>query len=309
MKLEHVAVNLSGLDQFKASALLVEPLVREDGAPMQVPLAAIDFDLEQPRRKLDPAALAELAASIQQQGVLEPVSLRRHPDQVGRYVVNRGERRVRASRQAGLMEVPAFIDARLDRYAQVVENIQREDLSLFDLAVFIAEREQAGETRVAIARRLGKPPSFITEVASLRNAPARVRDAVEAGRIADSRTLYLLARAANERADLAATVLAGDGPITRLAVEEALTPSLADSKFRMRNGASGGPKPAGRHDRERAISPKNLGNALLVEHEGRRGRLTWNEQPSKRRGEVLFEDGTRQVVSLGHLILIAWTTS
>src|SRR4051812_19126650 len=113
------SLDLSGLDQFRASDLLgdVSPR-RGDGTPLQVAVSLIDFDPSQPRRTLDDATIHELAQSITTHGILEPVSLRTHPNQAGRYIVNRGERRVRAARQGGLACVPAFIDERVDPYAQ-----------------------------------------------------------------------------------------------------------------------------------------------------------------------------------------------
>lgn len=313
MKAERVAVDLSGLDQFKASALLGDPLAQAEGAPRRVRLDLIDFDPRQPRRKLNPATLAELAETIRTQGVLEPVSLRPNPERSGRFIVNRGERRVRASLLAKLHDVPAFIDERVDPYAQVIENEHRENLSLFDLATFVAEREAAGESRAEIARRLGKPRSLVTELASMREVPAEVRQACERGRIADSRTLYLLARATREQAERVAAALAGDGPIRRSTIEQALALSPAGAgALRMQDGdgaerAAALGKPASK-SAQGGDAAKKLGNALLVEHEGRKGRLTWAKQPGKRSGEVLFEDGTRKVLSLQSLTLLAWTT-
>src|SRR5439155_6121292 len=139
-----VKLDLTGLDQFRASALLADP-PPHDSVPQEMDLELIDFDPEQPRGSVDDASLAELAASIREKGVLEPVSLRRHPDRPGRFIVNRGERRVRASRLAGRRTVPWFLDERVDRYAQVIENLQREDLTPFDLARFIADRERDGD--------------------------------------------------------------------------------------------------------------------------------------------------------------------
>jgi ParB family chromosome partitioning protein len=304
MKAERVAVDLSGLDQFKASALLADAVVEADGVPRRVRLELIDFDPRQPRRNLNRATLAELAETIKAQGVLEPVSLRSHPERPGRYIINRGERRVRASLLAKLVDVPAFIDERVDPYAQVIENAHREDLSLYDFATFVAEREAAGESRAEIARRLGKPRSLITELAALGEASAELRQACESGRIADSRSLYLLARAQREQPGGVAALLGSEGAITRSAIERALAPSppAAEPAGRKETGAApqrgGGAREA----------PKKLGNALLVEHEGRKGRLTWARQPGKRSGEVLFEDGTRQTVSLHSLTLLAWTT-
>lgn len=310
MTSNRVAVDLSGLDQFRASALLAEPAANVEGVPRRVPLDLIDFDPAQPRRNLNQATLAELAETIKAQGVLEPVSLRPSPLESGRFIVNRGERRVRASRLAGMVDVPAFIDERLDPYAQVIENEHREDLSLFDLATFVAEREAAGDSRAEIARRLGKPRSLITELAALHEASAEVRQACVVGRIADSRSLYLLARANGDQAARLASLLAGDGAITRSAIEQALAPSSAGAETPAPvEVAQGGRKARGEPSAEGAReAPKKLGNALLVEHDGRKGRLTWARQPGKRSGEVLFEDGTRETVSLQSLKLLSWTT-
>jgi ParB family chromosome partitioning protein len=213
-------IDLSGLDQFKASTLLSER-GGPRGAPMDVALDLIDFDPLQPRRTINEATLAELAATIEAQGVLEPVSLRQHPDLAGRYIVNRGERRVRASRLAGKLSVPAFLDERVDPYAQVIENLQREDLSPFDLARFIQEREGMGDSRAAIARSLHKPASFITEVAGLIDAPAEVRAAFDSGRVRNTRVLYQLARGLRKNRPAVEPLLAGEVSITRETLEAA----------------------------------------------------------------------------------------
>ena len=190
---------------------------------MQVALSLIDFDPSQPRRSVDERTIAELAESIQTHGVLEPVSLRRHPEAAGRYIVNRGERRVRAARRAGLETVPAFLDDRVDPFAQAAENLHRENMSPFDLALFIAEREREGYSRAEIARRLNKPRSFITEAASLIDAPAQVRSAFETGRVGgDTRVLYQLAAAMKKRPAQTVALLEGSAAITRGTVDAIL---------------------------------------------------------------------------------------
>lgn len=303
------AMDLSGLAQFKASDLLsdVANPSAGDGKPLDVDLSAIDFDPAQPRRGLKQDELAELAETIKAQGVLEPVSLRTNPDRPGRYIINRGERRVRASRLAGLETVPAFIDERVDRFAQVIENVQREDLSPFDLATFIAERqaEEPGLKLADIAEKLRKPRSFITEVAGLIGAPAEIREAYDAGRVRDTRSLYLLAKAAKENRDAIAPVLQGVGAISRDMVEALLAPGSKKPAFRMQNGSKDAePAPETVTATEK---PKKLANALLVEYEGRRARLGWTRQPTKKNGEIVFEDGERKVVPLADLKLLAWT--
>jgi ParB family chromosome partitioning protein len=194
-------LDLSVLSQFRAADLLAgEATPAGVGTPMQVALDRIDLDPRQPRRRVRSERIEELAASIREHGVLEPVSLRCHPEHADRYIVNRGERRVRAARRAGLATVPAFVDERVDPFAQAAENLHREDMSPFDLASFIADREQEGHSRAEIARRLGKPRSFITEAARLSDAPPQLRQAVEDGRVGgDVRLLYELVAIASDR--------------------------------------------------------------------------------------------------------------
>ncbi len=288
-----MSLDLSGLDQFKASTLLRTPAPAAEAAPPEMELDLIDFDPEQPRRSLDETLLAELAASIRAKGVLEPVSLRTHPDRPGRYIVNRGERRVRASRMAGLATVPWFLDERIDRYAQAIENLQREDLSPFDLAHFIAARESEGTSRAEIARRLGKPPSFITEAAGLVDAPVPVREAFDDGRARDTRVLYQLSRGLRDKPDTVRPLLEAPERLTRQSVNAALQAAPV--------------VPAGEDLPSRRIEGTRMARAILVEHGGRRGRLRCNGQPGKRTAQIDFEDGSRNTVELADLKLIAWT--
>jgi len=136
-------LDLSGLEAFKASALLEDAT----GKPLELLLDAMDFDPKQPRRRVLAETLAELAQTIKADGVLQPICVRPHPEDQGRYLINHGERRVRAARLAGLTTIPGFIREDVDPYAQVVENVQRDDLLPLDLAAFVIEREQAGDSR------------------------------------------------------------------------------------------------------------------------------------------------------------------
>jgi ParB family chromosome partitioning protein len=296
----HENLDLSVLSQFKASALLEgAPLHMEEGAPMQVPLPLIDFDPMQPRSTVDEATIDELAGSIRTHGVLEPVSLRRSTEAEGRYIVNRGERRVRAARRAGLNAIPAFLDERVDPYAQAAENLHREGMSPFDLARFIAEREKEGHSRAEIARRLNKPRSLISEAAALIDAPAAVRSAFDAGRLgADLRVLYQLALVARTRPDRATALLEGEGPITRGAVD-----AIRES------GAARQPRPSTPARASVAERSMNSGGrtVLVVEHRGRRGSLRLKARDNDM-AEVRFGDGSRVLIKLEELRLVCWAT-
>lgn len=290
-------LDLSGLARFRSSDLLADDPPGERGLPMRVALSLIELDPEQPRRQVDERTITELAASIAVHGVLEPVSLRPHPDAEGRYIVNRGERRVRAARVAGLAEMPAFLDERIDPYAQAVENLHREAMSPFDVATFIALREREGHSRAEIARRLGKPRSFVTEAASLSAAPAELRQAFEAGRLgAGTRVLYRLAVAMEREPSRVAAVLAGEGVVTRARLDAVLGPERGiDTR---------------QQDREAPALPAKVGRSagrtvLVVEHAGRRGSLRLKAHDNDC-AEVRFGDGTRDLVQLKELRLVCW---
>lgn len=294
-------LDLRGLDQFRATDLGTLDLAeRAAGTPMQVTLDLIDHDPLQPRRSIDDATLEELSLSFRMHGVLEPVSLRSHPERLGRYIVNRGERRVRAARRAGLMTIPAFLDELVDPFAQAAENLHRENLSPFDLATFIAERQKEGHSRAAIARRLNKPRSFITEAACLIDTPPAIRLAVEAGRLGvDVRTLYRLVMATRDRPAEVETLLSGTEPVSRAnlaqLLERAPPASGQPAEKRQPSGAGTGPTAsAGR-------------TVLVVEHCGRRGSLRLKAQ-DKDVGEVRFGDGSRSFVPLSDLRPVCWAT-
>ena len=311
-------LDLRGLDGFKASALLSDaPEVPTPEWPRRMDLDRIEFDPEQPRRTISQDYLQELAESIKAHGVLEPVSLRENPTKPGWYIVNRGECRCRASRLAGESSVPYFIDNKVDRFAQAVENLQREDLTPFDLALFIAKREKEGFKRAEIARRLQKPASFITEAAGLIGAAPEVQEVFQAGRARDTRVLYTLARALKDKPEAVRPLLEQSGAITREAIEAILNPPLRPSPSVPDNSQAQRPAEPTRTapldveltaDNVKAAAPKRLGNALLVEHDGRRARLGWTKQPDRKIGEVMYEDdGSTKVVRLSELKILEWT--
>ena len=126
------------------------------GRPLLVAIDCIDEDPDQPRHTFSEQELEELSQSVAEHGVLQPVVLRRCSED-GRYVIAMGARRYRAARRAGLREIPAFVQdvASPDRYAQMIENIQRDDLRAPEIARFIADRLNAGDTQAEISRKLG----------------------------------------------------------------------------------------------------------------------------------------------------------
>ncbi|MFL5238416.1 MAG: ParB/RepB/Spo0J family partition protein [Rhizomicrobium sp.] len=146
------------------------------GRPLLVAIDCIDEDPDQPRRNFSEQELEELSQSIGEHGVLQPIVLRRSIEN-GRYVIARGARRYRAAQRAGLREMPAFVQdiGSPDRYAQMIENIQRDDLRAPEIARFIADRLDAGDTQAEISRKLGKPRDWVSRYASVQGMPEFLR--------------------------------------------------------------------------------------------------------------------------------------
>ncbi len=166
------------------------------GSPYRlIPLTEIDADPTQPRRAFDTEALAELAASIKEHGVICPIMVRVTAG--GTYRVVAGERRLRASRLLGLETIPAVIDSDeegIDTLAkQLVENIQRQDLAPIERALAIGQlREQHGWSVRDIAKKLGASKSMVQRSLELLELPEDLRIALEQG-ASESKVLLLQA--------------------------------------------------------------------------------------------------------------------
>lgn len=154
-----------------------------DGVAM-IGISEIRPHPRQPRRHFDEAALAELAASIAEQGVLQPILVRPAPDGQG-YELVAGERRWRASQRAGKHQIPAMVRALDDATTftiALVENIQRADLSAIEEAeAYVRLRDELGHAPDAIGRMTGKSRSHIANLLRLLDLPAAVRAMVADG--------------------------------------------------------------------------------------------------------------------------------
>ena len=172
--------------------LLAIPSDMPAGVPLQLRLDTIDEDPDQPRREFDPERLAELAETIRERGVRQAVSVRRHPAQPDRWMLNFGARRLRASKLAGKDEIPAFVDPTADSYDQVIENEQREGLRPLELALFVQRRLGNGESQADIAKRLGKSRQYIMISTALIDAPDWLMGAYREGRCRGMNELHEL---------------------------------------------------------------------------------------------------------------------
>ena len=150
---------------------------RGSSAINEVPLEAISPNPDQPRTSFDPEALEELAASIAQLGIIQPLSLRKTGNDT--YQIIAGERRYRAAMMAGLATVPAYIrtanEAELTEMA-LIENIQREDLNAIEIALTFKKLiDQYNLTQERLSERIGKKRATVANFLRLLKLPAEVQ--------------------------------------------------------------------------------------------------------------------------------------
>lgn len=188
-----MAIDLSAMDFAQATLAPSDKATGQpDGKAREFPLDAIDEDPDQPRRQFDQAKLEDLAASIKESGVLQPITIKPHPTTPGRYLICYGARRYRASILAGKAAIPAFIAEQGDDYAQVIENLQRDDLTPLEIAEFIQKRLDAGDSKVDIAKRLGKRKEFVTFHLALVDPPPFIEALITEGKTRNVQRLYQL---------------------------------------------------------------------------------------------------------------------
>jgi ParB family transcriptional regulator, chromosome partitioning protein len=161
----------------------------------------------QPRTQLDPSELAALAASIREQGVLQPILARPDPNNRGHFQIIAGERRWRASQQAGLHEIPALVRDLEDTAAMaaaLVENLQREDLNPIDEGEgYRRLMEEFSLTQERVADSVGKSRSHIANTVRLLKLPATVQTELRRGTISAGHARALLTHPDPAKAALA----------------------------------------------------------------------------------------------------------
>ncbi|WP_222183917.1 ParB/RepB/Spo0J family partition protein [Geminicoccus harenae] len=143
---------------------------------VELDLATIDPDPEQPRRHFDPQALEELAASIEAHGLLQPILVRRAATP-GRWIVVAGERRWRASGALGRGTIAAIVSDGDPLELALVENLQREQLGPFEEAAAILRlMQEKGWTQDEVGRAVGKKQNTVSALLSLARLPERIRE-------------------------------------------------------------------------------------------------------------------------------------
>jgi len=180
----------------------VEELTRRSGRHIgsMIPLEFIEPNAEQPRTQL--GNIEELAASVREKGVLEPILVRQLD--TNRYQIISGERRYRAATLAGLEEIPAIeldVDDREQLEIALIENIQRKDLTAFEEAEgFALLQQRFGYTHEKISQVIGKSRTTITETLLINDIPDRIRAMCREAGISNKSVLVQVARAGSEEA-------------------------------------------------------------------------------------------------------------
>ncbi|MCF2663695.1 ParB/RepB/Spo0J family partition protein [Oscillibacter valericigenes] len=173
----------SGLGRGLGALLGDDVMDTETQGAMYLPISEVESNSAQPRKFFDEAALAELADSIRQHGIIQPLTVRRLSS--GYYQIIAGERRWRAARLAGLSEVPVTVIEADDRKAAelaMIENLQREDLNpMEEAAGYRSLIDQHHMTQEEAANRVGKSRSAVTNALRLLELTPAVQNQVEAG--------------------------------------------------------------------------------------------------------------------------------
>ena len=196
-----------GLDALLGSA-------EETAAPGEtlatLPIEVLQPGRYQPRTRMDPESLAELAGSIKAQGVMQPILVR--PLEAGRYEIVAGERRWRAARMAGLTSVPALVREMPDRHAlaiALIENLQREDLNALEEAAGVKRLiEEFGMTHVEAAEALGRSRVAVTNALRLLELAPPVQELLREGKLDMGHARALLALPALKQVEIARIAVA-----------------------------------------------------------------------------------------------------
>lgn len=240
------------------------------GGVQTLPLREIEPDKDQPRKAFSDDSLAELAASITEHGVLQPITVRSAPS--GGYKIIAGERRWRAARLAGLTEVPVVIKDVTESEAMelaLIENLQREDLDPVEEAFGYRQlMEKCGVTQEQAAKKLGKSRSAVANSLRLLNLPEQALEWLKSGALTTGHAKVILGLEGGEK-QLAAAAAVVEGALN-VRQTEALCKKLQR------------PAPAKKAEPARPALPgeveialrEALGNEVKVEYKGGRGSLT-----------------------------------
>lgn len=269
-----------GLGALMGDAVYAE----EQSRPLStLPVSQIQPGLNQPRKRFDPEAIAELADSIREHGLIQPLTVRRLSS--GYYQIIAGERRWRAAKEAGLTEVPVNIIEADDRKVMelgLIENLQREDLNPMEEANgYKVLMEEYGMTQEEVAQRMGKSRPVVANALRLTTLPDAVRFLLEEGKLSAGHAKAILGAPAGEPQKKLAQRVVDEG----LSVRE--TETVAKRLVKVAQGYEkelAEPTPADLEKQEFDLYYKDLAQQLS-RHFGRKV----NFQPGKKKSLLTME--------------------
>ena len=246
------------------------PSLESDEMIQTLPLREIEPDPGQPRKTFSDETLRELAASIAEHGLLQPIAVRPHG--LGNYTIVAGERRWRACRMAGLTEVPVVVKDVTDEQAMelaLVENLQREDLDPVEEAAGIRElMQRCSLTQEQAAQKLGKSRSALANSLRLLSLPENVLELLKSGFINTGHAKVVLGLPTPELQEQAAQIIADNQLNVRQA--EALCKKLAKPAKEPKEPALRSTFPVEVEESLKQV----LGNEVNVAYHGGKGKLT-----------------------------------
>jgi ParB family transcriptional regulator, chromosome partitioning protein len=278
-------------------ALIPTEAVGEVGSVLrQVPIASIRPNAFQPRTHFDEEAMASLAASIREIGVLQPVLVRELTGEVEGYELIAGERRWRAARRAGLQTMPVLVQSEIDDAHSLeqalVENLHREDLNaLEEAAAYQQLIDEFGLTHEQVATRVGKSRATVTNTLRLLALPAGVQRALAEGTISAGHARALLSTPDRSLQDALVSRIVSEG-LTVRALEDLLRESAGESEEAPAVGSTSGSTVAGSRGSGGGVGRRALPEPgvleleeLLASHLNTRVKV----ELQQRRGRVVVE--------------------
>jgi ParB family chromosome partitioning protein len=250
----------------------LDALITDKGQEIiQIELKRINPGEEQPRKVFRDDALKELAASIKQKGVLQPVLVNRKKD--GSFSLIAGERRVRASKIAGLKRIPAIVknlDPEDTLEVSLIENIQREDLGPIETAqAFQRLLKQFGLTQEKLSEKVGKERATVANYLRLLKLPQEIRKLLNDGELSMGHARAILSADGKQGQMALAKKIVKKGLSVREA--ERLVKKKASDLNVKKGSALSGRDPNIASLEEKLI--KNLGTKVRIKHRGKRGQI------------------------------------
>jgi len=308
------------------SALLAGPEAQTPGGgPLSLDIASIDEDPHQPRTRDNPGfsdqSLDELAASIALRGVKTPISVRENPQAPGRYLINHGARRFRGAQRAGLQAIPGFIDNDYNEADQVVENLQRNELTAREIADFIGRELAKGMKKGEIAKAISKSPAFISQHVTLLDLPEPLAQVFNSGRVRDVTVVNELMTAYKKTpqdviswlGDASQEITRGSVKLLREFLDTKDAPAAAAPATpapvapAAANGKAAPPAAAAAKPGKPAVADQLKKAVVHVRHDDRIARLMLERRPEAEGVAWLqyIDDGRELQASLQHVTLVA----